>query len=41
MFSEEQIKQALALYHECESIGETVRRLGYPCRRTMYQLDKK
>ena len=36
MFSEEQIKQALALYHECESIGETVRRLGYPCRRTMY-----
>ena len=36
MFTEDQKERALALYHECGSIGKTVQKLGYPRRRTLY-----
>ena len=36
MFTKEQKRRALTLYHVCGSIGETVRKLGYPSRRMLY-----
>ncbi len=36
MFSEEMKEIALKLYHECGSVTETTRILGYPTRRTLY-----
>ena len=41
MFSKEQIERALALYHECGSIGKTVQELGYPTRRSLYHWIEK
>lgn len=40
-YSEEQVKKALELYHQCKSVSKTVRILGYPTRQNMYTWIKK
>ena len=37
MYTREQVKKALDLYHECGSVTMTIRRLGYPSRTMLYQ----
>ena len=36
MYSKRQIRKAIRLYQKCGSITETVRKLGYPSRNTLY-----
>ena len=36
MFSKEKIEIALRVYHQCGSLTETIRILGYPARTTLY-----
>ena len=36
MYSKEQKNIALRIYHQTESVTETIRILGYPTRRNLY-----
>jgi hypothetical protein len=36
MYSQDKIDIALQVYHQCGSVTETVRILGYPTRRALY-----
>lgn len=36
MYSQDKIDIALQVYHQCESVTEIIRVLGYPTRRFLY-----
>lgn len=36
MYSQDKIDIALQVYHQCGSVTETIRLLGYPTRRSLY-----
>ncbi|MEL7622190.1 MAG: IS3 family transposase [Clostridiales bacterium] len=36
MYTRRQMNEALNLYHQCGSVTETIQKLGYPARRTLY-----
>ena len=36
MYSQDKIDIALQVYHQCGSVTETIRVLGYPARRALY-----
>ena len=36
MYSQDKINIALQVYHQCGSVTNTIRMLGYPTRRTLY-----
>ena len=36
MYSQDKIDIALQVYHQCGSVTETIRVLGYPTRRALY-----
>ena len=36
MYSQDKIDIALQVYHQCGSVTETIRVLGYPTRRLLY-----
>ena len=36
MYSKQEKEKALEIYHQCESVSKTVRILGYPTRKQLY-----
>ena len=36
MYSQDKIDTALKIYHQCGSVTKTVRVLGYPTKRALY-----
>ncbi len=36
MYSQDKINIALQVYHQCGSVTNTIRMLGYPTRRALY-----
>ncbi len=40
MDSKKQGMKALRLYHKCNSVTKTIRTLGYPSRKMLYQWEK-